>query len=111
MQALGRAYIDNPNKQWIETLQAHVAGPITDTAAARIQMVNGRWALTRDIGPDRHQLLNGRLYDSRTRSGTVWIGNRASAGEFQVVDSPRRCYYTFRTSQLPRRQWWRSVSA
>ncbi|WP_039796903.1 hypothetical protein [Nocardia araoensis] len=28
LAALGRGYINSPNKQWIETLQAHVDGPI-----------------------------------------------------------------------------------
>ncbi|MGQ4619483.1 hypothetical protein [Nocardia sp. R7R-8] len=72
---LGRQYINNPTKEWIDALQAHAQGPIRDSSTPRLR-INGR---------DVTQLEADRLRE--------WIANEHAlnvlAASRNVAENPR----------------------
>ncbi|MGK8503858.1 hypothetical protein [Nocardia asiatica] len=84
LAALGRDYVDNPNKQWIETLQAHVDGPITDPAAARIQLHGQQ--LTQ-VQADRLRSWIANEHALRVQAATRWVAEDPT--DFQRIRTLR----------------------
>ncbi|MBF6209109.1 hypothetical protein IU483_34420 [Streptomyces gardneri] len=70
LRALGEDYINNPTKQWIETLQAHVDGPITDPAKPRLR-ING--TDISQIEADRLRSWIANEHALRVQSATSWV--------------------------------------
>ncbi len=70
LRALGEDYIDNPTKQWIQTLQNHVDGPITEAGAARIRM--GGTDLTQ-VDADRLRSWIANEHALRVQAATAWV--------------------------------------
>ncbi|MEU2036868.1 hypothetical protein [Nocardia amamiensis] len=70
LAALGSDYINNPTKQWIETLQAHVDGPITDPTAARIRL-NGQEL--NQVDADRLRSWIANEHALRVQAATRWV--------------------------------------
>ncbi|MFF7942945.1 hypothetical protein ACFZC5_24805 [Nocardia gamkensis] len=67
---LGRDYIDNPHKQWIDALQAHAEGPVTGAAAARLQ-INGRDLNQTEADRLRSWISNEHAL--RVQAATNWV--------------------------------------
>ncbi|MFE7746299.1 hypothetical protein [Nocardia sp. NPDC057455] len=70
LRALGQEYIDNPTKQWVQALQAHVDGPITDAAAPRLRM-NG--ADLSQVDADRLRSWIANEHALRVQAATRWV--------------------------------------
>jgi hypothetical protein len=67
---LGRDYIDNPHKQWIDALQAHAEGPVTGGSAARLQ-INGRDLNQTEADRLRSWISNEHAL--RVQAATNWV--------------------------------------
>ncbi|MEU6190919.1 hypothetical protein [Nocardia sp. NPDC047038] len=67
---LGRDYIDNPNKAWIDALQAHAEGPVTGGSAARLR-INGRDLNQTEADRLRSWIANEHAL--RVQAATNWV--------------------------------------
>ncbi|MGW4325765.1 hypothetical protein ACWEKR_07715 [Nocardia sp. NPDC004573] len=67
---LGRDYIDNPTREWIEALQGHASGPIRDAGTARLQ-INGRDISQNEADRLRQWIANEHAL--RIQAATNWV--------------------------------------
>ncbi|WP_330232526.1 hypothetical protein OHA40_08550 [Nocardia sp. NBC_00508] len=70
LQDVGRQYLDSPNKQWIETLQAHVDGPVSRTST-HLAFANGQ--PLNQIEADRLRSWIANEHALRVQAATAWV--------------------------------------